>query len=838
MKKVLRIFGFLLAGIVLLIIVAAVTIPYMYKDEIMQVVTEKVGKQIKADITLSKVDLSLWGNIPNISIQLHNVCLKSTDTFNKKEFPEPTDTALYAQRVLLSFNMLDFLFENYVVQEIVVRDANVNYFMDSKKRHNWDVSIESDSTGEDMFVDLSEIRFVNTLAVYHDKTLDVKLSEWFDKIKFSGKFRGDEFFVDAYAAFTNKECNYKAKSYFPKSSFKCDVSLIRDSSMYVIQKMKLETPVGLLLSDGTVNLLKNNEYLVNLNINIESTVSKILNVLPKKVTDTLAPYKLQSDIFVEGVLDGKITKKTMPKLVCNVACTKGSVLFEKTKYAFSTRGTFKAKDVSKLNTFEYSSPATTIHTGNSDLTLQSLQITNLDNPTFSFDGNVNLNIDDIEQLMKIEDYSFSGNFVGSLKGAGKLNDVTEINKDFFKKTKFEADLRCKDVKISAPEDSPYDFDNVSGKLSFTNGTISIDSVQGNVQRQPFTMQGKASDFVQYILFDDVNSHCNLNCSCESINLTPFYEHYEKYLASSESTGSLLGSIRFEAKRLDYEPYHLTNAATIITLAKDYIELSEINASTLQGKFVGGKVRLTDLPNGQTRCTAEGSISKMSAREIFTTFDNFDQTVITDKQIDGSLSGIFKFTAIFDEEYNPLYPTIDALADVIIEDGSVNNVETLVEIGKKMKMVEEFTNVSFSTLKNTLRVKNDTLYIPDMKVMTNAFEMSFAGTHNIENNQFYYYVTLFLKKTLSTKFHNKNKDTEDFGEIEKNSDGNVKVPIKIHGDPDKYDIDYDFKKSKENVKKGLENQKSEWKDIINNNNEGKDDVQEEKPIESNFQIEWD
>jgi hypothetical protein len=59
MKKVLRIFGFLLAGIVLLIIVAAVTIPYMYKDEIMQVVTEKVGKQIKADITLSKVDLSL-----------------------------------------------------------------------------------------------------------------------------------------------------------------------------------------------------------------------------------------------------------------------------------------------------------------------------------------------------------------------------------------------------------------------------------------------------------------------------------------------------------------------------------------------------------------------------------------------------------------------------------------------------------------------------------------------------------------------------------------------------------------------------------------------------------
>lgn len=191
----------------------------------------------------------------------------------------------------------------------------------------------------------------------------------------------------------------------------------------------------------------------------------------------------------------------------------------------------------------------------------------------------------------------------------------------------------------------------------------------------------------------------------------------------------------------------------------------------------------------------------------------------------------------DADYNPIYSTTDATADIIIEDGNVRNVETLLEIGKKMKMEEEFTNVSFSTLKNTLRIKNDTLYIPSMNVVSNAFEMTFAGKHNIENNNFDYYVMLFLKKTLSLKFNNKNKDTEDFGEIEKNTDGNFKVPIKIYGNPDNYEIVYDLKKSKENVKQSLDNQKLEWKEILNKTDDSTP-KEAEKPIESNFEIEWD
>ncbi|MBR5433524.1 MAG: hypothetical protein IK117_03725 [Bacteroidales bacterium] len=842
MRTVFKIIGITVAVVVFLLVAVAVAVPYFYKDEIMHVVTEKVGKQIKADISLSKVDVSVFGNIPTISIQMHDVFAKSTDTFRRSEFSGfSTDTAFYAERVLLSFNVLDFLFKNYVVQQVVAHDAKVNFFMDSQSHHNWGFSIESDSSGNDMFVELSKIRFRNTMLEYHDAKLKISASEWFDKINFAGKFQGDDFFVDMFAAFTNKRFVYNSKNYFPRSSFKCDVSLLRDSLMYVVKQLKLETPVGLVLSEGTVQTLKNNDYSVNLSVNVETTIEKIMKVLPQATVDSLAPYKLRSDIFVEGNVKGKITQKSMPGIVCNVACTRGNVLYEKTKYSFTTKGTLKANDVSQLKSYSYTSSATAVETGNSKLTVQSGVVSDFEHPKYSVAGSLNVNIDDIAMLMKINGYGVSGNVEGTVSAEGKFEDVLNFSQDFFKKTKLDADLQCTNLLVSAPEDSPYDFSNVDGHILFSNGTVSLDNVSGKLQSQAFTLQGKASDFVQYLYFDNVDTHCNMNCTIESINLTPFYNHY-KSLEESSGTGKFLGSIRLETKKLDFDPYYVMNLASIIRFTERSIEFSEVNATTLQGRLTAGSLQLTDMPNNTVKCVAAGQIEKMSAKDIFTTFDNFDQSIITANQIDGSLSGSVQFSSLMDSDYNPIYSTANALADIVIEDGSVNNVETLMEIGKKMKMQEEFTNVSFSTLKNTICLKNDTLYIPAMNITASAFEMLFSGKHNIENNEFSYYVTVFLKKTLSLKFRNKNKETEDFGEIEKNNDTNLKIPIKIIGNPDDYTVDYDFKKSKENVKTSLESQKSEWKEILGKDLDGgtqeKPEKKEEPKVETDFQIQWD
>lgn len=839
MKKVFKYIGIIISIFLFGLLVAAIAIPYLYKDEIAMFATEKLGKQIKADISISKIDLSFLGSIPNISIQLHNVCAKSTKTFNEGEFKEcSTDTALYAERVLLSFNVLDFLFKNYVVHEVTIRDANVNVFLDSQSHHNWDFSIESDSNNTDIFVELSKIRLRNTTVNYHDIKANISAKEVFHKINFSGKFRGDDFNVDVLADFENEKFSLKKKNYFTESPFRCNVSIFRDKSTYSIRKMKLVSPIGTFISNGEVALLPKNECYLNLNVNIETTISDIYTVLPQATVDSLASYKLKANLVLDGYLKGKLGKKTMPSLVCNVACTKGSVLYDDVTYSFATKGVVKTKNLSLLKSYQYTSQATSANTGDSKLELSSLSVSNFEAPQYGVNGTVDLTIADIPYLTDIEGYKLGGHIVGGFSSKGSTETFNSFTKEFFRDIQLQANLHCNDIKIDAPENSPYNLENVSGHIVFADGNVTADSVSGLLQSQPFTLKGEASDFISYLFLNDVNTFCDINCGIDKIDLLPFYQHYLS-LGESDAIGELLGSIHFEAKVLDYAPYHLENASTTIIFTHSSIEVADINAKTLNGKLKDTKVILTDLPNNQTQCTVQGEIAHMSAKKIFSTFNNFEQTIITDKQLEGSLSGKVQFSSTMDANYNPIYPTINALANITIDSGSVKNVEVLTEIGKKMKMQEEFTKVWFSTLKNTISIKNDTLYIPQMTILSNAFEMEFAGKHNIESNEFNYYMTIFLKKTLSAKFHNQNKEVEDFGEIEKNKDGNLKVPLKIYGNPDKFNVDYDFRKSRKNVVEELNKQKTEWNEILNNKTEEQKQEQQEKekPIESGFQIEY-
>ncbi len=837
MKTVLKYIGITLAVVVFVFLIASVTIPYMYKDEIVVFATEKLGKQIKADVSVSTVDLTLLGDFPNISIQLNNVTIRSTKTFNEKEFPGYAhDTAIYAQRVLLSFNALDFLFKNYVIKQIVVHDSFINFFLDSNGHHNCDISIESDSSGSDMFIELSKIRFRNAQFLYHDRKSNIEANEWFDKINFSGKFKGDDFNVDIYSTFTNKKFLYQGNDYFAKSAFRCDISVMRDNDSYIVNKTTIETPLGIIITDGLVKTMQNDDFYVDLHINVETTIKKIFKVLPQNITDSLAEYKPAGDIFVEGNLKGAINSKTMPSIVCNIACSKGEVRFQNTAYNFYTKGELQAKDIAKLNTYNYTTVNTKITTGKSTISANKLTVSNFEKPQFTLEGTIDGHIEDIDYLANIDDYKISGHLTGDFSCAGSTTAFSDFTPNFFKQIQLQANAKCQKLAIQAPKDSPYNFDNVSGHLIIDKEKLTADSVSGTLQGVPFTLQGTATDFFSYILFDNVNTHCAVTASIDNIDLLPFYIHYES-LSESTGTGMLLGDITCNAKHLDFDPYHLDNAHTIIRLKPNGIDLLQIEASTLHGKLSGTNVSFTDLPNKQTQCVASGTITKMEATDIFKTFNNFDQDYITDKQINGTLSGTFRFSSIMNENYDPILPTMDVMADIVIENGAAKNVGTLMEIGKKLKMKEEFADVTFSTLKNTIRIQQDTLFIPDMKILSNAFEMSFAGKHNIESNSFAYFVTVFLKKTLSLKFSSKN---EDFGEIEKNTDGNFRIPLKIFGNPDKFNIDYDFGKTKKNVKKEMEEQKSEWKEIINAGKSEEDIKAEEekkKPIESGFQIEY-
>ncbi|HON52024.1 MAG TPA: AsmA family protein, partial [Bacteroidales bacterium] len=212
-KKISLWIGGIIAG--LLIITSVLS--YIYRDKIITFVTQELSSQLQGEIRIGKIDISFLSSFPNVSIQLHNIIAKSTPGFNTKEFNEyNTDTAFTAQKLSFVFNVIDFINERYIVQQIKVKGAYINLFIDSKGKHNMNFVKETNDTVQtNYFIELSKISIFKTHTHIHSAADKLYAHDYFDFAHISGKFleNGFSLFVDT--EFKNHIISIDNQSFFP-----------------------------------------------------------------------------------------------------------------------------------------------------------------------------------------------------------------------------------------------------------------------------------------------------------------------------------------------------------------------------------------------------------------------------------------------------------------------------------------------------------------------------------------------------------------------------------------------------------------------------------------------
>lgn len=826
-------------GIIAGILIITSVLSYIYKDKIIAFVTQELSKQLEGEIRIGTIDISFLNSFPNVSIQLHDVLAKSTPGFNTKEFPEfNTDTACTAQKISFVFNIMDFINERYIVQKIKIQGATINFFLDSKGIHNMNFIKEStDTVQTNYFVELSKISVYKTHTHIHSAADKLYAHDFFDFAHISGSFpiNGFSLFVDT--EFKNHILSIDNHSYFSNLDIDTELSIAKTDNLIQILTANIATPFIEASTEGTIRLKnKSTETSLKYTFSIPD-IDDFMEIMPQSISRMANEHKLEGVIHAQGTITGNITAKRFPELYMNFDYSDGSFEYGSDKFNIGLKGNITSKDMSNLAFYSLSNCNYEFARGETKLT-GSLSVSDFNNPLFDISGNLQTKLEDIAEIIQPENYIVTGNAQGNFSCKGRISDIDSLSPEFFNKTQTEFSLQISELEIAPPSYSPYEFKNVAGAISYKEGKMNFENIQGLLKGSEFTADGIGNNMLNYILFANENGSFQGNFTISNINIDPFEKHYDDYLSTEPSTSSLNLRINVEAKQLKYDTFNFEDLSCILIYTDNTFELLQTKLKTMQGAFAGN-IFVTYYDNNTTKVEADGDFKKVSTKELFNTFNNFDQTFLTESQISGTISTKFNMSTMLDKDYNPVYSTMKILTNVVLENGSITNFEPFVDMGKKMK-VDEFKTVTFSKIENTLKIDNDTLYIPNMKISTNAFEMNLAGKHAIHNNQFNYFITVFMKKTLSNMFKKKNEG-EDFGEIEQNTDGNLKLPLRIYGNPDKYSIDYDLKSSKQNVKQSMERQKDEWKTILNK--QPTDETQEkpkkeEKPIDSGFKIEYD
>lgn len=806
-RRLLKI-AFWVSGIFFFILLTTGVISYIYKDKIIRFVTNEIGSHIQGTVTIEEIDIAFFSSFPNISIQLHNVVALSTPGFNAADFIGiETDTALTAKRVSLAFNPFDFLRERFVVQEIKIQHADLSFFSDIRGNHNWNfVKASHDTLASQAFVDLQRIVLKQTNCRYYDAKQDIAQLCYFSDARLSGNVTVDGFRMKVQASMQQKLLQIASVSYFQNTGLVLGLDIEKKTDSLIFHATNI--------SQSGWNIMSQGWYLFSSNtINLElkskiSDVSKFADVISEDLGALVSQYNISAHLDVDATISGKIDARNNPSLQARYSLQKGRINIDKERINIASKGVISSNNISSLRHYSLFKAALEV-THRSNTFEGVMSVLNFQKPQLEIEGDLSAELQSLSHIIDFDEYSLRGSVQGNVYLKGSVSALSSFDASFFSNTQTKFTGKLENVYVSAPSHSPYNFDGLSGTLELVNRDVSIQHLEGKLQKNPFTLSGTMKNFIPSLLFQDQHAHYNLALHISSFFADPFIAHYES-LPESESNNEHSGLVQVTTHVFRYNTYSFEDVSVSIHFSNSKYQFRNAHFSTMGGSC-SGWLSIEYLQNNTIVCVGNMRLQNLSTVQLFDAFDNFDQSFVTKDNISGTITSGLTFRLVFDKNWNLLYPHMNITADVEILNGAIRNFEPFIEIGKKIK-VEEFQNVTFSEIKNTIRIQNDTLYIPKMDITSNAFEMVLSGTHALSNN-FAYFMVVNMKSTFSNRFRRNNR-MEDFGEIEQSPDGDIRLPLRLVGNPESFSIEYDFRTQMQQVRESFQRQRDDWREILN------------------------
>ena len=296
------------------------------------------------------------------------------------------------------------------------------------------------------------------------------------------------------------------------------------------------------------------------------------------------------------------------------------------------------------------------------------------------------------------------------------------------------------------------------------------------------------------------------------------------------------------QQLIFRKFDATSIKGIVKLKEKKMIFDPISLSTMNGTITtSGLIDGSDSTKLTITCFSD--MNKINVTKMFESFENFGQQAITNKNVKGTTSAKIQFATVLSPELNMDMDKLYARVDMTIENGELNNVESMKSLSKFIEL-KDLENIKFATLKNQIEIKNQTLLIPKMEIKSNALNVYIAGTHNFKN-EINYKIKLSLNELLSKKAKKSKKQNEEFGQIADDGLGRTNIFLSMTGTVDHPKIKYDSKGAVQNVKEDLKVEKQTFKALLKEEFGlfkkdttilGKKNNQKEN--ESKFKIEWE
>ena len=854
-KKFLKRIFWTLSVLIVLVVLAGISLAYIYEAEVKQYAVEKINEQTNSKIKVEKIELSFLKRFPMAALQFHNV--EVMEALKNGE----GGSLLKAEDVFLKFDVIDLLQNKIVLKDVEINNSKLNLTVFKDGSDNFHILKKQDTTESKYLLEFVSLSLNNAAIWYHNYATKQEMDLLIHSSSLSGIFAEQQFNVNIISDILIQKYSSEGYQMFSKKALSTDINIVINAKtgQFDVKKGAVIFNKIPVMVSGSIEKPREG-VLLNLQIKADKlSLNQIVNTIPQAFSSGLENYNFKGLLSIDADVNGLIVSRSTPQIKVRISLANAmieSLLYDAKLKNINIQAVYS-------NGKSHSLSSSTVQVKNLSFEMKDskfhakAKLNNFIKTKVNAELNGDLNLD---ELIK-----FTGKVFGiqKLKGlaamklqiAGNIVGLIDDKPLDFSGLDYQASIKMKGASFKHKASNVY-YENIVGRMSINANNIHIDPTFVSINGHRHQVQGDVKNYRKWSN-DSQNQKLYISGNAQVSQFS--YHDIEQIIgANDEGDGTFPKDIdiqlRFKADSFYWDNLLARNATGIFIMRNQML-------SVKQAQFIsfGGHVQGQFSLNGNNASThpfvCNGVLKNIIITQAFNDFNDFDQKVITAQNIKGKLSATFTFNARFDKNWKLDKPSLNLESDVKIVNGELNNIKELDALSSYTR-IDDFSHIVFSTIENSIQIQNEKIMIPDMVVTSNKMDIDLAGIHDFNNN-YDYHIGVLLSDVLFKKA--KAESENEFGEVESDGYGKTKLFFHVFGDANDLHVKYDSKSLQKKLKKDMKedgndlkkalNEEFGWfkkaqasakKDSVKNakNNKKQEKLDLKKQEEGEFIFEWD
>ncbi|MBN1154428.1 AsmA family protein, partial [candidate division KSB1 bacterium] len=607
MKKFLIIVGMVL----LLLLIALITVPMIFKPQLEQLVKDQANKNLNASVDFEGIGLNLFQDFPNFTLNIKEPLL-----INKAPFEGDTLAQLSNFKIALDLKSL-VLNRTVNVVSVQLDEPRIVLKVAPDGAANWDIVVpsveeepaeqpaEEPKEAAKFAILLQEYEIKDAIFSYADQQTGMSvLADQFNH-KGSGNLTQDLFVLRTLTSIDELSFGDGTVNYLHKAllKLKADIDVDVKNQTYTVRENEFQIGPLLLAFDGFVKQV-GEELNIDLQFKTNQNEFKdLLAMVPSVYQGDISGLESSGTIALEGKIQGIMNDPIYPAINIQMVVNDGMfrhpqapVPLQNFNMALLVNSPGGPLDNTVIDLDKFHAEI-----GSEPVDISMHVKTPISDPHVQVNAKGNINLQNVNSLI---DPQGSTQMRGSVSADLALEGrMSSIEKNAYDQFKANGDLRVKDFSYADPT-LPEAITVSTADLNITQEQARLKTFAASMGKSDVQANGYLSNFIPFIMNKGVLKG-NLNVSSNFIDLNPLMQGEA---ATTEKTdtpatdAALIAvpegiefTLNSAFKEVKLGKLSIKNAGGVVKLQDKKLQLNDLKMNLLEGTVVANGVYETPDP---------------------------------------------------------------------------------------------------------------------------------------------------------------------------------------------------------------------------------------------------